>query len=63
MLNSRARLMMVAVGFVGLDVPPSSVPPALITLHRWLELRTLRASVGFEPGRCATSRERISMRP
>ena len=37
MLNPRARLMMVAVGFAGLDAPPASVPPALITLHRWLD--------------------------
>ena len=37
MLNPRARLMMVAVGFVGLDVPPPSMPPALITLHCWLD--------------------------
>ena len=37
MLNPRARLMMVAVGFLGLDVSPSSMPPALITLHRWLD--------------------------
>ena len=37
MLNPRARLMMVAVGFVGLDVSPSSMPLALITLHRWLD--------------------------
>src|SRR5215831_18395970 len=29
--------MMVAVGFLGLDVPPSSMPPALLTLHRWLD--------------------------
>jgi len=27
----------VAVGFVGLDVSPSSMPLALITLHRWLD--------------------------
>jgi hypothetical protein len=29
--------MMVAVGFLGLDVPPSAMPPALLTLHRWLD--------------------------
>ena len=37
MLNPRARLMMVAVGVLGLDVPPASMSPALITVHRWLD--------------------------
>ena len=29
--------MMVAIGFLGLDVPAASMPPALLTLHRWLD--------------------------
>ena len=37
LLSPRARLMMVAVGFVGLDVSPASMPPALMTVHHWLD--------------------------
>jgi hypothetical protein len=33
----RGRLLYVALGFLGLDVPPAAVPPELRTLHAWLD--------------------------
>jgi hypothetical protein len=33
----RGRLLYVALGFLGLDVPPAAMPPELRTLHAWLD--------------------------
>jgi hypothetical protein len=33
----RGRLLYVALGFLGLDVPPATMPPELRTLHAWLD--------------------------
>jgi hypothetical protein len=33
----RGRLLYVALGFLGLDVPPVAMPPELRTLHAWLD--------------------------
>jgi hypothetical protein len=33
----RGRLLYVALGFLGLDVPPAAMPPGLRALHAWLD--------------------------
>jgi hypothetical protein len=33
----RGRLLYTALGFLGLDVPPSAMPPELRALHAWLD--------------------------
>jgi hypothetical protein len=33
----RGRLLYIAISFPGLDVPPAAMPPALRTLHAWLD--------------------------
>jgi hypothetical protein len=35
--NRRGRLLYVALGFLGLDVPPVAMPPELRALHAWLD--------------------------
>jgi hypothetical protein len=35
--NHRGRLLYVALGFLGLDVAPSAMPPELRALHAWLD--------------------------
>ena len=35
--NHRGRLLYVALGFLGLDVAPSVMPPELRALHAWLD--------------------------
>ena len=37
MLDSRARLMVAAIGFLKLDAPAEDMPRALVALHRWLD--------------------------
>jgi hypothetical protein len=34
----RGRLLYVALGFLGLDLPPASQPPGLRALHAWLDI-------------------------
>ena len=33
----RGRLLYIALGFLGLDVPPAAMPPGLGALHDWLD--------------------------
>jgi hypothetical protein len=33
----RGRLLYIALGFPGLDVPPATMPPRLRVLHDWLD--------------------------
>lgn len=33
----RGRLLYIALGFLGLDVPPTAMPPGLQALHDWLD--------------------------
>ena len=33
----RGRLLYVALGFVGLDIPPTAMPSGLRALHAWLD--------------------------
>ncbi len=35
--NRRGRLLYVALGFLGLDVPPAVQPSGLVALHAWLD--------------------------
>ena len=35
--NHRGRLLYVALGFLGLDVPPAVQPSGLRALHAWLD--------------------------
>jgi hypothetical protein len=36
-MTARARLMLTALGFLRLEVLPENRPPALLTVHRWLD--------------------------
>jgi hypothetical protein len=33
----RGRLLCIALGFLGLDVPPAAMPSGLRALHAWLD--------------------------
>jgi hypothetical protein len=35
--SRRGRLLYVALGFLGLDVPPAETPSGLHSLHDWLD--------------------------
>jgi len=36
-INQPGRRLYVALGFLGLDVPPPAMPPELRALHAWLD--------------------------
>ena len=52
----RGRLLYVTLGFLGLDVVPAAMPPALTALHRWLDTWAgiENSSSGGWPGKTGT---------
>jgi hypothetical protein len=57
-MSARARLMLTALDFLSLEVPPEKTPPALQALHVWLNSWT---GIGFIERGMARQRYDLSL--